>query len=846
MEEVDSVLGELKLCIVTIEFQSAAFSKRLLTLTKLLKNCRNTPEIIYIDDYLAQEDKLTPETQFDYIQKCFEKFKDHVICIPLFGTDHILKKAEFDQSLLARIMRFMLHISIVNESWLNDLELAYEGYVANLENLASTNVSAKKRKNKPLAIGKTERRFDDELAGVIPYRSCVLQKISDDLDKKHLNMLEILLNFFDVNTETKPTSPAIDGECYIVSDNTKIGSSDMENQHNGIPSILLKTVFEHIETYVAQRDVQPIFKGAQFVISTEIAKFKPLFALITSIIVKLEGKVIKDEKSVKNLTNLYSIEDSLERELNYVLPENRCSLYYVLERWGMNVNVDRVDNKYKFCHHFPFDRININEDKLASNGNLHFSLSGFFGYKKFMAQTMLKKLNINAVNYMTSSFSGLFTYVNYGDKYNFCVKKNIQIIDARFIDDIYYEAAFNLNDDFKDVKNHSFLCNSPDISNRKSKKYYKKITILKANEASCETSNTVQTSQKLDSISEVGKSASKQTVQDLEVNTAETNPTDNTTKVESKASQPKPALKRKLTVENAVASQSSQTAKRTKTTSIEELSIFDSITERVSMAGGNNTDLTYQDFGKRMKVILTGFDLKLETTNANYVYMSGIKNKRDLYKSNMYILDKMGLEISEEKHYAECDIVIINKKTSTFYESLAYDNIKYYLDISFIESLLEKVYKRKKTISLDLTKYWYKELLNMTDFIKNRKMLNGKLIFQTLNIDNLVLLNPNELDKNDPKEIVFKTHGYDSQIRIKGFDKKAFDIRDLCVNNASNLIVINNSVKSFNNVVNAFNKSSELFNYKITLVTWDTIVKMLLTMDTNYLLDKKNVLIQTP
>ncbi len=45
----------------------------------------------------------------------------------------------------------------------------------------------------------------------------------------------------------------------------------------------LKTVFEHIETYVAQRDVQPIFKGAQFVISTEIVKNSKLIICFNNI-----------------------------------------------------------------------------------------------------------------------------------------------------------------------------------------------------------------------------------------------------------------------------------------------------------------------------------------------------------------------------------------------------------------------------------------------------------------------------------------------------------------------------------------------------------------------------------
>lgn len=166
--------------------------------------------------------------------------------------------------------------------------------------------------------------------------------------------------------------------------------------------------------------------------------------------------------------------------------------------------------------------------------------------------------------------------------------------------------------------------------------------------------------------------------------------------------------------------------------------------------------------------------------------------------------------------------------------------------MKFIESLLEKVYKRKKNISLDLKDYWYKELLSKPEFMKNREQLNGQLIFEKLNVENLVLLNPNDTEKHDPKEIVFKTHGFSKQIEIKGFDKRLFNIDNLCKHNVYNLIVVNNTVKSLNNVIGEFRKSSNLKNYKMVLVTWETIVKMLLSMDVSYILDEKNVLVKSP
>lgn len=92
MTVVSSVLSEVKVCIITNEFQNASFTKKLSTLTKLLKNCSNEPDVVYIDDFLSEEDKLTPETQCQYVKKCFGKFKNHAICIPLFGSDHDLKR----------------------------------------------------------------------------------------------------------------------------------------------------------------------------------------------------------------------------------------------------------------------------------------------------------------------------------------------------------------------------------------------------------------------------------------------------------------------------------------------------------------------------------------------------------------------------------------------------------------------------------------------------------------------------------------------------------------------------------------------------------------------------------
>lgn len=845
MTVVNSVLSEVKLCIVTNEFQTASFTKRLSTLTKLLKDCNNKPDIVYIDDFLLEEDKLTSETQHQYIEKCFRRFNNHVICIPLFGADHDLKKAEFHESLLCRIMRFMLHISIVNESWLNDLQIVYNDYIANLKNVTT------KKKVKPLAVGKTERRFDDELANVIPYRSCILEKLSPNIDEKHIAMLEILLNFVDVNTENKPTTPTIDGECYILPNDHEMESASNGIQSNGIPSIQLKTVFEQIQSFVTKRNANAVFKGSQFILSSEILTFQSLASLLKLIITKLGGEIIGDMSSAKNINDLYSVEDTISKDLNYVIPENRCSLYYVLERWGLNVESKGIDSAYKFCHHYPFDNLNIKRKDLKHNSSLQFSLSGFFGHKKFMAQSLLKKLNINVVNYMTSSFTGLFAYANYGDKYNFCIKKGIKIINAKCIDQIYFDALLDIENDYSGEEMETFLCNTPNINIRKKRKYFmqmkpstssEQVTVVDSIVVSETPSNEV--------VSQKSQSVNLQENEEKTVSSTSEHKKDSSMDKrlnkddKSSTSQDGPSLKRKLdTGENA--SQSSQRSKKAKS-SVEDMSIFESIAERVSLAGGNNSGLTYQDTGKRLKVILTGIDLKSETTNANYVYMSGIRNKADLYKTNLYILDKMGLEICEDKNYEDCDVIIIEKKTSTFYESLAYKNIQYYVGMQFIESLLEKVYKRKKTISLDLKDYWYKELSSMSEFIKNREELNGQLIFEKLNVENLVLLNPNGNEKHDPKEIVFKTHGFSRKIEIKGFDKRLFNIDNLCKHNVYNLVVVNNTVKTLNNVIGEFKKSPKLKEYQVAVVTWETIMKMLLSMDVNNILDEKNVLVKSP
>ena len=845
MTVVSSVLSEVKVCIITNEFQNASFTKKLSTLTKLLKNCSNEPDVVYIDDFLSEEDKLTPETQCQYVKKCFDKFKNHAICIPLFGSDHDLKKTEFNNSLLSRVMRFMLHISIVNESWLNDLQIAYNDYIANLKN------GAKKKKIRPLAVGKTERRFDDELANAISYRSCVLEKLSGKMSDNQISMLEIILNFVDVNTEVKPTVPTIDGECYILPDEHEIESFSNGSQGNGIPSIHLKTIFEQIQSFVIKRNASKIFKGSQFIFSSEISSFQPLASLLKIIIKKLGGETLESISAVKDITKLYSIEDTISKELNYILPENRCSLYYLLERWGLNVEAKDIDSAYKFAHHYPFDSLKITKKELKHNSSLQFSLSGFFGHKKFMAQTMLKKLEINVVNYMTSSFTGLFTYANYGDKYNFSAKKGIKIVNAKCIDKIYFEALFDVTKDYSGKNLEIFLCNTADLAIRKTKKYYTETNPSPASEQITEVDSFVISenaanelpSQKNQTVNAEGNEAKtvSSTSEQQEISTKDKKPNKEN---KSTSSQEVVSLKRKLDT-GETPSQSSQRPKKTKS-AVEDMSIFDSIAERVSLAGGNNNGFTFQDSGKRMKVILAGIDLKSETTNTNYVYMSGIRHKADLYKTNLYILDKMGLEISEDKNYKECDVIIIKKKTSTFYESLAYTNIAHYVDMKFIESLLEKVYKRKKNISLDLKDYWYKELLSKPEFMKNREQLNGQLIFVRLNVENLVLLNPNDTEKHDPKEIVFKTHGFSKQIEIKGFDKRLFNIDNLCKHNVYNLIVVNNTVKSLNNVIGEFRKSSNLKNYKMVLVTWETIVKMLLSMDVSYILDEKNVLVKSP
>lgn len=845
MTVVSSVLSEVKVCIVTNEFQSASFTKKLSTLTKLLKNCSNEPDVVYIDDYLSEEDKLTPKTQSQYLKKCFDEFKNHTICIPLFGSDHDLKQTEFNSSLLSRVMRFMLHISIVSESWLNDLQIAYNDYIANQKN------GTKKKKIRPLAVGKTERRFDDELANVISYRSCVLEKLKGKMNDNQLSMLEILLNFVDVNTEVKPTVPTIDGECCILPDDHEIQLPSNGSESNGIPSIHLKTIFEQIHTFVTKRNANKIFQGSQFIFSSEISTFQPLASLLKLIIKKLGGETLEGVSAIKDINKLYSVEDTISTELNYILPENRCSLYYLLERWGLNVKAEDIDSAYKFSHHYPFDCLNLTKRELKNNSTLQFSLSGFFGHKKFMAQTMLKKLQINVVNYMTSSFTGLFTYVNYGDKFNFSAKKGIKIVNAKCIDKIYFEALFDVKKDYSGKNMETFLCNTADINIRRKKKYYNKTNPVTASEQITEVESFAVSenvlnevpSQNNQAVNAEGNDAKtvSSTSELQEISTVDKKPYKESN---STTSQEAVSLKRKLDTGEAT-SQSSQKTKRTKST-VEDMSIFDSIAERVSLAGGNNKGLTYQNSGKRLKVILTGIDLKSETTNTNYVYMSGIRHKADLYKTNLYILDKMGLELSEDKNYKECDVIIINKKTSTFYESLAYTNIAYYVDMKFIEKLLEKVYKRKKNISLNLKDYWYKELLSMPEFMKNREQLNGQLIFEKLNVENLVLLNPNETEKHDPKEIVFRTHGFSKKIEIKGFDKRMFNIDNLCKHNVYNLVVVNNTVKSLNNVIGEFQKSANLKNYKIALVTWETVVRMLLSMDVNYILDEKNVLVKSP
>lgn len=850
MTVVTSALSELKVCIITDEFHSAGFAKELAHWTTVLKNCGTTPEIVYLDDYLAKEDKLTATQETGYIDECMKTFQDLEICIPVFDSDAEAKKSKFKRSLLARVLRFMLHVSIVSLYWVKDLEYAHDGYIKSMENRAKSN-----KRVKPLAVGKTERRFDDELAMVLPYRSCVFNEKFGSFDEAKLKILEIVLNFFGVNTERTITNPKIDGECIVTTDETHGDWSNIEHDSQEVPPFHIDDIFNSIEGFVEKRKCFPTMKGRQYVISSEIESYQPLFSIITAIITKLGGTVIKSKSEVEDIQQLYSVEDDLSSELNYVLPKNRCSLYYILERWGMNFNSNTLDKTYKFSHHYPFDKNNVISKDVSEVKKFQFSLSTFFGHKKFKALTMLKKFDLNVKGYMTASSKGLFAYVNHGEKYDFCLRKNIKIISAKCIDEIYYKAEFDLKRDYSGEGKQQFLLNRPDISNREGAKYYKEIVIEKSKKESPKkrvVSQSSEISQPASKAQPQVKKTSQTPKSTTEVENEKTSLKEDNGILSSNdeektipvTSQSKPSLKRKLAADNSLASQNSQQSKKSKT-SIEESSNFDSISERISMAGGNNTDLTYQDTNKRLKVIITGFDIKSETTSTNYVYMSGIKSKKELYSTNMYILDKMGLEICEDKNYNECDMVILSKKTSTFYESLAFDNIKYYVDFKFIDVLLDKVYRRKKAVSLNLEKFWYKELLKMPEFIRNRDLLHGELLFNALEVEHLVLINPAGTYKSDPKEIVFKTHGFSKKIQIKGFDKRQFNLDDCCKDKGLNLIVINNNVKSLTNVVSEIKKSPSLDKYKIIVVTWDTIVKMLLTMDVDLFDDSKHVLFET-
>lgn len=852
-------LKDIKLIIITSEFRDAVLSKKLLQVKDaLLKYTGDAKsfQVIEIDEYLEMD------STFANIKKLSCLVAGTTIAITLLDNALYMKK--FHNSVLHNVMKYIYKISIVSCSWVDDM-LVKSG------------------------IGKAEMKFNSMLTYVLSFKSCVINsRYLPCSTVAQREMLMVLLNVFDVGTTPETSNPLIDNEVILVDDQS--ASNDLPDCN--IAFVELTTLIKTLSTFVQSMESKPVLKNKKILVSDEIKSFTPFYILIKEIIESLGGKEVENFQKDEVDGSFMTLEHNVDVKIPLQDTSNRCSLFYLFDRWGLNCdNLEEIDSSYKFSYHFPFFNNNfehldkLEDDKIAG-------LTGFFGYHKFLSYYFLKKLNIKPSRFLSKKYWALIAYVETGDKYNFAKAKNMYVVTANELEKWYANgeilAANNTNqkspfltykiDTAEFQKKISQICSetnerNPNLSHVKliepvqpitetvkspQKDDYEEIT---TNEDIDDIKTSISSNSSAVLTQPYSNKQNNNHIETLE-QSLENNCKEGSSKneflpklkqndIKPSSDPPTETKKRELTVEQETTSKRRRRTE-TKDTTIDNLRAFSTneniiktIDERIFLAGGNNANCTFQNTGKKINVIFTGLDLKIDSTNTNFVYMSSIKNKNDLYHTNMYILDKMGLNVLENKDFENCECMIVGKKTASFYESLSYGNITHYLTFDFILSILEKVYRRKKSIGLNLDDFAFKELGQ--DIKSNYAKLNGKKLFESVNIRHINLLNPkNSAASPDPKESVFKAHGIET-VKLINFDSD-FNIHTSCVEDTDNykILVINNTIKNTNPIMTRIRKQiTENNSCKYLVVTWDFIMRSLLNMQVSINQSDRGILLNS-
>lgn len=863
-------LKDIKIIIITSEFKDAVLAKSFKQVRDaLIKHTGDSKSIktVEIDEYLGMDSTI------ENIDKLSEIVAGSTIAVTVLNNPLYMQK--FHNSVLHNVMKYIYKISIVSSSWVDDM-LVKNG------------------------IGKAEMRFNSMLTYALPFKSCVINETYlPNTTCAQREMLTILLNVFDISVSADVSNPMIDNEVILVDNKNKgVVYSLSETK---IDTFELDSLIETISIFIKEREVNPVFKGKQIIVSKEIETFQPIYKLVKQFINLLNGKIIKQIELNKNDPSIMSLEHNIDADLSLLKIENRCSLFYLFDRWGINCEeINALDSKYKFSYHYPYLNNFPSEDNISRERKIA-GLTNFFGYHKFMACYFLKKLGFEPSKFLSKKYYMLVAYVKMGNKYNFAKNKSMLIVSANDVEYWYAigeiptnKENFIIEKTFLTYKlDEAIYCKN--IEQNKSKipnKYLsdkEKISSLNIQSKEISQPNIVTvvespTKEDLKISKNIPKKIISETFVDKDSEISFINSKQNS-KIESDiiteshtpdiSNTIESARKRVLTVEASdskkqklpskkqkIESRISQDPKKLKSqttsssavssTTVTKLPVSDSISktinERIALSGGNNEQGTFQNTDSKLNVMITGIDLKIDSTNTNFVYMSSIKNVTDLYNTNLYILDKMGINFLENKDFGNCDCIIVGKKTATFYESLAYSNIKYYVTFDFISNILEKVYKRKKNIDLSLEKYRFKDVSE--NISENIIRLAGKKLFESVGIKKMNLINAkNSTTVPDPKESVFKEHGI-KKINLVNYDTN-FGVEKDCIEDIKNykVLVINNTIKNTNPIVAKLKKQIKENNNKTEVnylvVTWDFIMRCLLNMEIKLDNNDKGILIQT-
>ncbi|XBW36904.1 hypothetical protein QEN19_002483 [Hanseniaspora menglaensis] len=866
-------LKDIKFIILTSELRDAVLSKSLNQIKQTLETYTgdaNLIKVIEIDNYIDLDSTIE---NIDSIGKLVGG-----TTIAVTVLNNVLYMKKFHNSVLHNVMKFIYKISIVSSTWVDDI-LVKNG------------------------IGKAEMRFNSMLSYTFAFKSCVISDLYLPTSTvAQREMLTILLNMFDVSTPSEPSNPMIDSEVILTNFNiTKISSE------TGLKCITFKELFSILSDFITKKVSKALLNGKEFVISQEIKEFDIYYQFIKKLLSVLGG--IEVESFIPEHANesLLTIEHNIDPAMNSLKIPQRNSLFYIFDLWGLNsLDIDSISTKYKSFYHYPY--LNI-PSSIIDDSPTVVGLTNFFGYHKLFTNYFLKKMCITPSKFLSKKYFALIGYNKNGRKYEFAKSKNLKIYFGQDVERWYSK---NQVDDFVcenfsqpyltkkidieeykqlltqyygDINTQSNYRDLPLIENIDQKTYTKEfalssenvVTIIGSQTKNDEPLEKHSINDEFDLSLKFSSPSNKRStsaadeythsnnvyVEDISV-AKDFNNIEKTTisvaenelkselpltdSVSKKIKSPK----RKLLVEQSETKKKTKSTKKDMTPSSAEIicpsyeQIRKTMDERISVAGGNNEYLTFQNIGERLNVILTGVDLKVDSTNTNFIYMSSIKNTSELYNTNMYILNKMGINVLENKDYKNCDCMIVGKKTAAFYESLSYKNIKHFLTFDFITSILEKVYKRKKNTDLNLNNYNFKEI--GTNIQENLLKLGSKKLFESVDIDEINLLNPKNVTTSpDPKDSVFKAHGVKT-VHLVNFGSD-FDINVNCKSDKNNLVVIiiNNSIKNVSPVMNKIKKQLKSNNSekRYLIITWDFVMKSLLNMEIKLDSLDKGILLNT-